>query len=313
MTVISTWASFPVPELTSQVRMGLGLIEDPATDFWWNRQLDDGSYTVINLDDWQKLTFVTPIDEVGGRDGGLDGPPSVAPKSLSAEALVVAPTAELLWQNIARVRRLLGGGQATGLRPAIYVEQYDWGAGERLALRVRPEGDFTAPPVSGHVPGGLAAPFRFSLVAANPPWKLKAGPVEEAQAGLLNPALISGRTYDKTYDYTYGSSSAPGGELVANNTGDLPAQPLFVVKGTANNPIIHNVTTGQEFQVLASLGDSDTVTIDTRTGIVAPGNVRLSGRPFLLAPGINTIRWRDANDAYDPDALLTVQWRSTYA
>lgn len=313
MTVANPWASFPVPDLTSQVRMGMALTEDPTTDFWWNRQLADGSYTVVNAIGWEALTFITPIDQVGGRDGGLDGPSSIAPKTLVVEGAIVAPTPQILAKNIAKVRSLLGPGTTGGLRPAIYWEQYDWGADARLALRVRPEDTFRAPPVSGHVPGGLAAPFSFTLVAANPTWKLKAGPVEFAQSGLLNPGLIGGRTYDKTYSYTYGSSSSPGGELTANNTGDVSAQPVFTVKGTVTNPIIRNVTTGQEFQVLATLTDSDTVVIDTRTGSVSPANIRLSGRPFLLAPGVNTIRWRDANDAYDPDALLTVQWRSTYA
>lgn len=313
MTVANPVASFPVPTLDSQVRMGLGFAEDPLSDFWWNRQLDDGSYTVANAIGWEALKFITPIDQVGGRDGGLDGPPSIGPRVLVVEGAIVAPTPQILWANIAKVRRLLGPGTNASQRPPVYWEQYDWAAGTRLVMRVRPEDDFKAPPIAGHVPGGLAAPFRFNLVAANPVWKLKAGPVESAQTGLSNPALVTGRTYSKTYNYTYGSSSAPGGELVANNTGDVPAQPLFIVKGTVTNPIIQNVTTGQEFQVLATLTDSDTVTIDARTGVVTPGNVRLSGRQFLLAPGVNTIRWRDANDAYDPDALLTVQWRSTYA
>lgn len=312
MTVANPWASFPVPDLTSQVRMGLGPTEDPS-DFWWNRQLDDGCYTVVNAVGWEGLPFLTPIDQVGGRDGGLDGPSSIGPKSLSIEGVIVAPTPEILGANIARVRRLLGPGAVNGQRPPVYWEQYEWGAGERLFLRVRPENEFQAPPISGHVPGGLVAPVRFTLVAANPTWKFKAGAVETVSAGLMNPALVTGRSYNKTFNYSYGSATSPGGELIVNNTGDVYADAVFIVKGTVNAPIITNVTTGADFQVLAVLGDNDTVTIDGRTGVVTPGNVRLSGRPFKLAPGVNTIRWRDANDAYDPDALLTVQWRSTYA
>lgn len=85
------------------------------------------------------------------------------------------------------------------------------------------------------------------------------------------------------------------------------------MQGPALNPVITNVTTGQSFQILATLATGDTVTVDSRTGTITPGSVRISGAAFKLAPGPNTVRWRSVDDVYDPAALLTVQWRSTYA
>lgn len=293
--------------------MGPLLTESPGIDFWWNTQLANGTHTVADATGWGDTEYITPIDQVGGRDGGVLGPPSIAPKTLQINAMLSAPTPQALHEAIEQARYVLGPQLQSGARGPVVWEQHDYRTGVRLGLITRPVGKFEPLPVSGHVAGGFAATVRFSLVAANPTWKLRAGDVETASAGLLNPALLGGRTYSKTYNWNYGASSSPGGQLIAFNSGNLEAVPLFVVKGPAVNPIITNASTGQTFQVLATLAASDTVTIDARSGTITPGNVRISGAPFNLAPGSNTINWRSADDVYYSAALLTVQWRSTYA
>jgi hypothetical protein len=314
MTTANPWATFPLSSVGDQrVRMGPLLSESPAVDFWWNTQLPSGAYTIASAAGWQSTEYITPVDQVGGRDGGLFGPSSIAPRVLQVDAMLSAPTAQALHDTIERARYVLGPQTQSGARGPVVWEEYDYRSGVRLGLVTRPVGLFEPVPVPGHLPGGVAATVRFSLVAANPPWKYRAGGIEQASVGLTNPALLSGRTYDKTYNFTYGTSTNPGGQVLAVNTGNLEADVVFVVKGTVLNPIITNVTTGQSFQVLASLTDNDTVTIDSSTGSITPGTVRILGAPFKLAPGSNTIAWRGSNDAFDPDALLTLQWRSTYA
>lgn len=313
MTVPNPWAVIPVTGMQQRCRMGPLLTETVGLDFWWNTQLPNGTHTVADALNWDSTDYITPIDQVGGRDGGVLGPPSISPKTLEINGMLSAPTPQALHESIEQVRYLLGPQTLRGARGPVVWEQHDYRTGVRLGLVARPVGKLDPVVASGHVPGGYVATIRFNLVAANPPWKYKAGPLETAGAGLLNPALLGGRTYDKTYNWSYGSSSSPGGELQALNTGTLEAAPIFIVKGPALNPIITNATTGESFQVLATLSASDTVVIDARTGTITPGNIRISGAPFNLASGSNTIRWRSADDAYDPAALLTVQWRSTYA
>lgn len=313
MTVANPWAVIPATGMEQRCRMGPLLTESPGIDFWWNTQLPNGTYAVADAMGWDSTEYITPIDQVGGRDGGVLGPPSIAPKTLQINAMLSAPTPQALHEAVEQARYVLGPQLQSGPRGPVVWEQHDYRTGVRLGLVTRPVGLFDPVIVSGHVPGGFVATGRFSLVAANPVWKFRAGALETASAGLLNPALLGGRTYDKTYDWDYGASSSPGGELEAVNTGNLEAAPVFIVQGPAINPIITNVTTGQSFQVLATLSAGDTVTIDARSGTITPGNVRVSGAPFHLAPGSNTIRWRSTDDAYDPAALLTVQWRSTYA
>lgn len=304
--------SFVVPSTRSQYRMGFAFEVDDETDFWWNRQLDDGTFTACEEPaGWNGLDYLTPLDQVGGRDGAFTGPPSVAPRILEITAGIVSPTPAGLHAHIGRLKRLLGPSRLPGPRPSVLWEQYEWEAGDRYALVCRPTGSFRSRVLGGPEEGGHAARITFQLVAANPVWKLRSGAVQSNQVGLLNSALVTGRTYDKTYNYTYGAgTSNPGGQMEVVNFGDLDTWANFTVTGAVNIPIITNSTTSQEFAINATLGSGEIVTIDGRTGVVDPANVRLIGRPFLLAPGTNTITWRGSDGVYHPNALLRMEWRS---
>ena len=313
MTTPNPQAQAPDASINGRYRMGPLLTPDTTVDFWWNVATSDGTVAVGQSSGWDDAEYITPIDEVGGRDGGLSGPSSIGPKIINVSGVLVAPTAQALRQNIQRMRRILGPQSLTGPRQPLAWEQFDFGWQQRLALVCRPTGRFSAPTVAGHTEGGVAASISFALVAANPVWKYLAGVAESAQVGLLNPGLLGGRTYDKTFDYTYGASTNPGGEMVVVNQGDLDAFPVFSVTGPAAIPVIQNATTGQEFTINYTVAAGETVTVDARTGAVTPGQVRLIGRPFSLAPGANTIRWHTFVDSYDPAALLRLEWRSTYS
>jgi hypothetical protein len=294
-----------VPAATAQYRVGPLFTPDP-TDFVYNTRHTDGTYTICaDPEGIHGLTFVTPIDQAGGRDGGLIGPQSVGPRTVDVSALIVAPTPQLLWQKIAAQRAILATKQQ------VIFEWFDFGQALTLALVTRPTGAFKASPVFSHQAGGLAATISYSLIAATP-WKYLSGSGENNHVGLINPALVTGRTYDKSYSYTYGSATSPGGSMIVTNLGDSAAYPLFTITGPVNLPTITNVTTGQSFQLNATVAAGNTVTIDAASGAVNPGNLRLIGRPFTLAPGPNTIRWTDQLAAYDPAADLRLDWRSTF-
>jgi len=304
MTAPNPNAHLPAVPEEGQYRLGDDFVTD-ASDVWLNTTWPDGTQIVVaEPEGWEGLEFITPIDTSGGRDGGLDGPQSIAPRMLPVQGAIVAPDPATLRRAIAAVRRKLGP------RKRVVWEQYDFGQERRLAMICRAQGDFRATPVYGTAMGGVATQIRFSLVAANPPYKLSSGPPEFVDIGLPVDS-VSGRTYSKTYSYTYGASTNPGGIGQAENTGDVDAWPLFEITGPVNSPIIDNETTGRSFLVVGNIAAGDVVTIDSRTGRVTPANYRLVGRPWVLVPGVNNLRWRASSGSFDPSANLRVIWRST--
>lgn len=315
MTAPNPTASFPATAVAAQYRMGPLFTETPGVDYWWNTTHDDGVYTIVGEPDgWESVEYILPLDQVGGRDGAHTGPQSIGPRVLECRALIVAPNAQSLRTHLQRLRRILGPQGSTGTRQPIIWEQHDFASGLRLALITRPQGTFQPHVLAGHSLGGNAAQITFNLVAANPPVKYQSGAVQSNEIGLQDTTLITGRTYDKSYDWSYGVGSGnPGGEMVVVNNGDTLAWPVFYVLGPADFPIISNTTTGRDFQLLYDLSAGETVSINSSTGEVIPGTVRLSGRPFPLVSGPNTIRWRTQSGAFNTDARLRMEWRSTFS
>lgn len=304
MTAANPYAHLPTVSEEGQYRLGDDFVTEDD-DIWINTTWSDGTQLVCGEPEgWEGVEFVTPIDTAGSRDGGLDGPQSVAPRSLPVQGAIVGPNARTLRLAIAALRRKLGP------RRRVVWEQYDFGQEKRLAMICRASGDFRATPIYGSAQGGVATQFSFTLVAANPPWKLSSGAPEFIDIGLPVD-VVSGRTYDKTYDYNYGATINPGGIGQAVNSGDIDAFPLFEITGPVASPVIENETTGRSFIVIGNIAAGQTVTIDSRTGRVEPASYRLVGRPWLLTPGINNIRWRASSGSFDPSANLRVIWRST--
>lgn len=314
MTIPNPEASFPATTTPARYRMGPLFTETPDIDFWWNTQLPDGSYTVVaEPEQWEGTEYILPLDQVGGKDGAHTGPQSIGPKTLEMSALIVSPNAQILRTLLKRIRRILGAVDVGGARQPVIWEQHDFASGFRLALVTRPSGTLIPKIMQGSSLGGNAAVLAFTLIAANPPLKYQSGTEQTAEVGLFDPGATTGRTYSRTFSWTYGGGGNPGGEMVVVNNGDALAWPLFTMLGEADYPIISNVTTGQDFQLVYNIPTLQTVTVNSSTGEVVPANVRLLGRPFPLAPGANTIRWRTQSGAYHSEARLRLTWRSTFS
>lgn len=315
MTAPNPVASFPATDVDVRYRMGPLFTETPGVDYWWNTQDDDGTYTVVGEPEgWESVDYILPLDQVGGRDGAHVGPQSLGPRRLECSALIVSPTAHALRLHLQRLRRIFGPQGNTGTRQPIIWEQHDYLTGLRLALITRPEGRFDARVLGGPSKGGNAAQIRFTLVATSPTTKFQSGATQSSEIGLLDAGAVTGRTYDLTYNWTYGAGgSNPGGEMVVLNNGDTLAWPVFYILGPADWPIISNPTTGREFQLMYNVAAGETVSINSASGEVDPRTVRLDGHPFPLVSGPNTIRWRTQSGAYNADARLRMEWRSTFS
>lgn len=302
--VANPYAHIPAIPAEGQYRLGASL-EPAASDVMINTTLPDGTCLVIEEPEgWEGIQFITPIDQAGGRDGGLLGPQSVAVRELRCVGAMVAPTAQVLRQRIRQMRAMLGP------RKQVVWEQYDFGVLVRMGMVCRAQGDFNATPVMGHQYGGVATRIQFTLVASTP-WKYATGTANQSCMGLPVSA-VTGRTYNKTYSWNYGATTNPGGFMNVVNAGDIEAWPVITVTGPVDNPVISNESTGASFTLTSVVPAGQTVTIDSRTGNISPSSYRIVGRPFPLRPGNNTIRWRATSGTFTPDASLCVAWRSTW-
>lgn len=295
-------AHLPATGVNVQYRLGSSF-QLSSSDVWWNRTEENGLISVAaEPEGWEAVVYNTPLDQVGGRDGALSGPISRGPKTLEIRSVVIAPDGPSLRHRIAAVKSLL--------RNVVVWEQYDWGAGERLAMVCRAQGEFRPTPPFGHALGGVASRVNFDLVAPTP---LKYSTGDEQDLELQLPiGTVSGRTYNYTYSWNYGGVVVPGGTGVALNKGDEPTWPVFRIVGPVTNPTIQNETTGQEFVLVGTVDAGQEVEINARSGVITPSTYRLLSRPWSLEPGPNSIRWRATGGTPSPDARLFLTWRSTW-
>lgn len=82
-----------------------------------------------------------------------------------------------------------------------------------------------------------------------------------ATTASLSPQQPLGRTYDKTYNITYGGGSIGSSKAIVNN-GWWTTYPTITITGPALNPTLGNVTTGQYITVNYALANTDTLVID---------------------------------------------------
>jgi hypothetical protein len=104
------------------------------------------------------------------------------------------------------------------------------------------------------------------------------------------------------------------------NAGDLPAWPSLTIKGPVVNPRVWITETGRVLDLSLTVGDSDTVQIDTRPGtrwVLRNGGNAASALSaasrldlFQIPPGTSEVRWTGAD--YTNSTRLTVSWRDAY-
>jgi tail protein len=295
-------AHLPATGTNVHYRLGSSF-QAAAMDVWWNRTESSGLISVVGEPEgWEAVVYNTPLDQVGGRDGALSGPVSRGPKTLEIRSVVVAPDGPTLRHRLAAIKTLL--------REVVVWDQYDWGAGERLGMVCRAQGEFRPTPPYGHALGGIASRVNFDLVAPTPV-KYSVGDASSLELSLPL-GTVTGRTYNYTYPWSYGGVVIPGGTGIALNRGDEPTWPVFRVVGPVTNAVIQNETTGQEFTLVGLVPNGQEVEINARSGTVTPSTYRLISRPWSLAPGPNTIRWRVTSGTTEPEARLFLTWRSAW-
>lgn len=159
-------------------------------------------------------------------------------------------------------------------------------------------------------------PIQFILRAEDPALY---GAELSDDTGLVS-GTVSGRGYNKAFDYGYGAGTATSGVLQFVLGGNRPSYGKFLIHGPVENPTILNETTGQLMRFDIKLEPGDFLEIGLRyhtvrlNGATDRRNVLKGARiwfPFM--PGNNTFRFGGTQYiAGPPDASLVALYRPAY-
>lgn len=166
----------------------------------------------------------------------------------------------------------------------------------------------------------LTNPFQTQVQVQ---WVAPEGIIESAAEQSVTVAAVpeaeAGRSYPRTYPITYPEISAVGSVGVVNE-GTEPAAPLLRLWGPCTDPMLVNLTTGEQLTLTGvALTAEQYAEVDVREA-----TVRLQGRPdqnlytalslssalWWLQPGENRIRYSPAT--YGPTARATISWRHAW-
>jgi hypothetical protein len=158
--------------------------------------------------------------------------------------------------------------------------------------------------------------FQIALVSAD--YRIFSD--EEHSLSVLGTAgEENGVGFNLAFDLSFGGGGVVG-QLLVENAGDAETPPRLKVSGPVTNPIISNVTTGEEIRLLYTLAEGEYLEIDTRPDDVSVllngATDRYSALDFVnsdiwqLAPGVNDIRLQASSIA--APATLVVNWRDAW-
>jgi hypothetical protein len=137
-----------------------------------------------------------------------------------------------------------------------------------------------------------------------------------ATTGTMVVQNALGRTYDRTYNLTYGGGSLINSLAVVNN-GNTTTYPVITIVGPITNPTIGNLTTNQYITVNTTLINTDSLVIDllnktvTLNGVTARNLLAGNSVWFGAPPGTSNYYFSGTNTLLGTTSA-TVVYRSAY-
>ena len=127
-------------------------------------------------------------------------------------------------------------------------------------------------------------------------------------------AARRGRTYNRTYNMSYGGGTARDNQI--SNSGWATTYPIFTITGPAVNPVITNSNTGQflKFNVTLISGDVLVVDTDLRTVTLNGANRRalMDNSSSWFAVNSGSIYVFMTASGTNGNTSCTTQWRNAY-
>ena len=135
------------------------------------------------------------------------------------------------------------------------------------------------------------------------------------QSAYMEYSTVAGRTYNKTFDYTYGGGSVIITSTVTNN-GWTDTYPTITIKGPITDPIVGNVTQNKYLNLVGTYTDTDVIVIDLYNKLITLNgqparNILSTGEWFSASPGNNEYYFTGTGTlAGTTEAVVT--WHSAY-
>ena len=137
------------------------------------------------------------------------------------------------------------------------------------------------------------------------------------QTASMTPTQPLGRTYDRTYNLTFGGGSQTQTATVVNN-GTTTTYPIITIYGPVTNPVVGSLTSSQALSFNYTMIQSDTILIDLQyKTILLNGNPARnlllgSSQWFAAAPGTSLFYFTGTGTTIG-QTNATVQWNNAYA
>jgi phage-related protein len=133
---------------------------------------------------------------------------------------------------------------------------------------------------------------------------------------VLSPTVASGRTYNRTYNLTYGGGSQTQTQTVLNS-GSVATGPVVTITGPGSNLTIGNLTTNQYLTLNYTASASDVFVLDLQNKTVTlngtPARNFLSGLSqwFMANPGVNQFYFNGTGTTPSV-TTATVVWQNAF-
>lgn len=301
---MTTPGSFSVDERTTLYveHPNRYIFGDPAAPLLVLNDVDEFgcAWVVDEPEGWDAASVDTPMDRRQDGHGGILGESYLLERTLTfSDGLVTAPSTAALHAARDRWRTAVQAALDDYVLYTHVDEPKPW------SLWLRPTGR------PKFLMDDRSAIFSMVMVAEDP---VKFGPTQTyGPARLPTGTGDPGRTYAKSYPYSYGGTDvvAPDVIKVPNGGGDEYGHAIYAVTGPVPQPKVL-VSTGETFGLTIDLGELDTLELDTLAGTLQINGVN---RPDALAPGSTfplippagaEVRLRSAIGASNQAASLTV-------
>ena len=251
--------------------------------FSFNNQVfggTDSPYQILSVDGLEALPEIRNQDDNRGyADGMFSGRDFLGGREISMIIQILGSSNATAQLNFNTLQRALLP-QQSGTTPLYFILSN--AAGEQVinarvrGLQATVDPDYTYGYITAQVVFFCPDPLYYN---------------SNVQTATLLYTLPTGRTYDRTYNVTYGGGSVIISTTISNS-GWATTYPTIAISGPITNPTVGNTTENKALNFVGTYSSSDILLVDLYNKLItlngAPArNTLISGEWFSAQPGNN--------------------------